>query len=428
MRLAGSLEAKGVRVLLARPAQIVSRFGPTPGPLQKRMVAYVSAVQRYQAGLTIPVTASVLARHPRLIRNFAERGVEFAIHGLFHNDHSQLDLDQQRETLALAAEAFRAAGVPFSGFRGPYLRYNQATDMALRELGLLYNSSQAIAFPLAGEPDGRLDGYRRAAEYYRAKDAGNVSVRPADRDGLVQIPVALPDDEVMVDRMHLGGPAQAAAWLAVLAATHARGDLFTVQLHPERIYECAFALQALLAEARRCEPPVWLATLHQIASWWRRRARFKLDVLPAGARCFRVHLQADSDASLLVYGHGGAGFRPWHGKAELAETPIQEIESVRKPVVGVSTSTPAGAIAFLREEGFATEVAAGPEGLGAFLDLGQDWSPVGLLAELDSSPGPLVRIWRWPGSARSALAVTGDLDSITLQDFALRWWETRQLR
>lgn len=35
---------------------------------------------------------------------------------------------------------------------------------------------------------------------------------------------------------------------------------------------------------------------------------------------------------------------------------------------------------------------------------------------VEASPGPLVRYWRWPAGAKSAMCVTGDLDALTLLD------------
>jgi len=48
-----------------------------------------------------------------------------------------------------------------------------------------------------------------------------------------------------------------------------------------------------------------------------------------------------------------------------------------------------------------------------------------VLDAIESGTGPLVRVWRWPDGARSALAVTGDIDALTLRDFVVRSWETR---
>jgi hypothetical protein len=43
-----------------------------------------------------------------------------------------------------------------------------------------------------------------------------------------------------------------------------------------------------------------------------------------------------------------------------------------------------------------------------------------LLAQIESTGCPLVRLGRWPNGARSALAVTGDIDALTLWDYGLR--------
>ncbi len=47
-------------------------------------------------------------------------------------------------------------------------------------------------------------------------------------------------------------------------------------------------------------------------------------------------------------------------------------------------------------------------------------SDVELVRIIEASVGPLVRYWRWPGGAKSAMCVTGDLDALTLLDYASR--------
>jgi hypothetical protein len=327
----------------------------------------------------------------------------------------------------MAATAFYAAGVPFAGFRGPYLRFNDATDLVLRELGIQYHSSQAVVFGAPHPHSNGVTPYTRAIAYYRAWNAEDTAVRPAYRNGLIHIPVALPDDEVMVDRLHCSGEEQAAAWLAVLDTTFRRGDLFTIQLHPERIYEAAHALQVVLEGARRRQPRVWLATLEQVAEWWRRRSKFQLEVRTLDAGGFRVHLEGDPDAVLVVRGASAPGLVRWHGSEALAGRPTVDLVSPRKPVVAVSARAPATVLTFLHEEGLPTEVSDDHARFGAYVDVASaDWKESDVLAAVERGPGPLVRLWRWPGGARSALAVTGDLDSITLQDFAWRIWETRR--
>ncbi|HEX8691985.1 MAG TPA: polysaccharide deacetylase family protein [Longimicrobium sp.] len=375
------------------------------------------------------ITACILDRNRRAIGRFVERGVEFAIHGLVHDDHSLRSLEEQRASIARAAELFRAAGVPYRGFRCPFLRGNPATDQAVRELGLLYHSTQPVVFDTAPALGPRAaEAYGRTLRhlYGAAVDAGRVAVRPALRSGVVHIPVALPDDEIMVERLRLGPQEQSAAWLATLDATWRAGELFTVQLHPERADECAAVLAATLAEARARRPAVWIATLEQVAEWWRRRARTRLEVMPLEAGRYRVRMDGDPRATLLVRGLPGVDALPWHGPDRVAPARELEVAAGRRPVVGVSPRTPAPVLAFLAEEGFPAERGAEPARFGAWVDAAGEVDEKAVLAAVESSGGPLVRLGRWPDGARSALSVTGDIDCMTLQDFALRLWETRR--
>jgi peptidoglycan/xylan/chitin deacetylase (PgdA/CDA1 family) len=422
-----SLRARGPVASAARAATVLSRFGATPALMERRLERYEAIAGELGIHPTWPTTACVLERHPRLLKRFAERGVELALHGLVHGDHAALDLRRQRETIGRAVSLFERHGFNPSGFRGPYLRYNPATLDALRELGLRYHSSQAVAFPLQrGEPDPRTaSGYALALKLYSALDARRVAVTPRLRDGLVDIPVAVPDDEILLDRLKLGEPARAAEWLHILDITYRRGELFTAQLHPERIEELGEALRATLASARGRRPEVYLAQLEEIAAWWRRRSRFSLRVTRMGEGRYCVRLDADADATFLVRGLPIA-HTPWYGRDALSQSREFEAEGTRLPVVSVSPSSPAGVASFLAEEGFPVETSDAAAAYGAHVNVkGADWSEAEVLETIEAAPGPLVRIWRWPRGARSALAVTGDVDALTLRDFVVRSWETR---
>lgn len=425
-----SYRAKGVGGLVRRAGTILSRFGVTASPTERYLREYASITGRYNAHPTLPITASVLARHPAMIATVAEQGVEFAIHGLVHNDHAGLGFEEQHESLGKAKAIFESAGVSCVGFRGPYLRYNAATHEAIRSLGLLYDCSQAVNYdvlPQAIAAGPRADGYRRARELYGALSADEVAVRPRERRGLIDIPVAIPDDEIMVDRLCLDDRAQATAWRNIFERTYARGDLFTVQLHPERIRDCAFALQATLEEARHRQPGVWIATLREIAAWWVQRKQVTLSVQDLGESGYRVHLEGHPDATLLLRGVEAPGATPWFGQDQVTHARGFKVAAGPKPAVGVSPSSPPHLLDFLHEEGFPTERSVERKRFGAYLDVrGDSFTEASVLAELDRACGPLVRLGRWPNNARSALAVTGDIDSITLQDFFFRAVETRR--
>ena len=434
MSLAVSLQGRGAAGTLARTAMVVSRFGATASAMARRLDRYESIARGHQVRPTWPTTACVLERHPDLLRRYADRGVELALHGLVHGDHAAVDRRRQRETIARAIDIFARAGLRPSGFRGPYLRYNDATRDVVRELGLRYHSSQAFVFPmLSTDVDAAAAArYALALRLYGAIDARMTAVRPRLREGLVDIPVAVPDDEILLDRLRLAEPVLSAEWLHVLELTYKRGDLFTIQLHPERIHELGNALDATLTAARGRRPAVHIARLDEIADWWLRRARFALHVTRAGDGRCRVSLDADADATLLVRGLE-VPRSPWYGDESRCESREFDAVAERLPIVSVSRRSPPEVSRFVAEEGFATVISDDRERFGAHVDVSTGasdvtapaWSEAAVIDSIASAPGPLVRVWRWPDGARSAVAVSGDIDALTLRDFVARSWETR---
>jgi peptidoglycan/xylan/chitin deacetylase (PgdA/CDA1 family) len=426
MSLAMSIHARGPRATVARTATVVSRFGATASAMARRLERYTAITSRFGSRPSWPTTACVLERHPALLRRYADDGADLAVHGLVHGDHAAIGRRRQLDTIKRAMDIFERSGLRPVGFRGPYLRYNAATLEVLRELGLRYHSSQAVAFPLVAEGLGprAAASYALALKLYSALDATRVAVRPRISGGLVDMPVAVPDDEILLDRLLLDEPARIAEWLHILETTYARGDLFTIQLHPERIDDLAEALGETLAAASRKRPAVYIARLDEIAEWWLRRSRFKLRVAPTGENRCHVSVEADDDATFLTRGLFVAR-TPWCGRDALCELREFDVESGRLPVVGVSRRSPPAVRDFLAEEGFAVAASDDPRSYGAHVDVAGEWSESEVLDAIEAAPGPLVRIWRWPNAARSALAATGDIDALTLRDFVVRSWETR---
>jgi peptidoglycan/xylan/chitin deacetylase (PgdA/CDA1 family) len=429
MSLVMSLRGRGAVGSAARTAAVLSRFGATASAMAARLERYRTVAAGFGARPTWPATACVLARHPDLLRRYADAGAELAVHGLVHGDHALLDYATQRETIARAVAIFERAGLEPAGFRGPYLRYNDATITVLRELGFRYHSSQAFAFPRFDAWGNALPGnraYELALELYAARDATRLAVRPRFREGLVDIPVAIPDDEIILERLRLDEAAAMAEWSRIFEISYARGDLFTIQLHPERIFELETALWTALNAAASRRPRVFFARLDEIADWWRRRDRSKLVVSRLGGARIRVDLDGDPEARLVARGLSVQG-EPWHGGETLLEQRSFEVTSERVPMVGVSRRTPPAVRTFLAEEGLPVEESDDRVAYGSYIDVADtDWSETAVLDAIEQSPGPLVRLWRWPNGARSALAVTGDIDALTLKDFVLRSWETRR--
>jgi hypothetical protein len=115
------------------------------------------------------------------------------------------------------------------------------------------------------------------------------------------------------------------------------------------------------------------------------------------------------------------------------------VEAERAPVVAVTARTPDEVRDFLAEQGYpvVTVVTASddddhnsacvvdlPGGLGA-TRAEQIARRAALVDQVEGSAVPLVRLALWPNRYHAALAVSGDIDSITVQDFFLRILEVR---
>jgi hypothetical protein len=339
---------------------------------------------------------------------------------------------EQAKHFKKAIQTFESYHIPFAGFRAPFLRINKHTPEALGNLGFLYDSSQIIQWAVVEEteyPRRALSAYQRLLEFYQPKKAQQYLSLPRSTNGFVEIPVSIPDDEAMVDRLGIRDKRKIASiWHTILQRTYERGELFTVQLHPERISFCETALVDILSMAAELYPPVWVATLGEITRWWKQRATFTFKINSQGNGRYRVQAHCSEKATLLIRnGKVDVPVSEWANGYQIINARHFVLESPAYPVIGVGLDSSPAAVSFLRNEGFIVEQSNQTGDYGIYFDnLAQfdeaDEKP--LSEELDKSDAPLLRYWRWPDQARSAMSITGDIDSMTLIDFVLRIFET----
>lgn len=429
MQVLDSVRAKGPAGYVRRVGSIGARFGLSVQPMVRRLDAYAALTSRFGVRPTFPITAVVLSRHPELVRAYSHEGVEFAVHGLVHDDHRTAPDERKAPSIARAVELFHRARVPVTGFRAPYLRADAATLAAVQAAGLTDDSSQTVHYdvlpsPVTAKPGG---GWQRALDYYTSWDAARTSVRPRLVDGLVTVPVALPDDEIMVDRLSWKGAQLVGPWLAVLEEVHRRGEVFTVQLHPERFDECAEGLTAVLHRRGELEGGCWAASLGEMCDWWRERAAARVVLQRPEPGRWRAVLDGSPRTVLETVGGPGAGSGPGGEGAPGTGRELEE-ESDLEPVVGVTPEVARRWGRFLAEEGFLVREDLPPQRCAVHLgdELARSSDEQAVLRRVLEAPAPVVRLARWPGGARSALVVSGDIDSLTLNDFLRRQVETRR--
>jgi hypothetical protein len=418
-----ALKGKGFGPVLARAWSILRRYGLSATKMDQELALLQAVLDEFGVSATLPVTAVALARNAALVQKYNGKGTEFALHGLVHVDHRQLDAGKQRDHFLEARQIFEKAGVPVTGFRSPYLRWNDETVNTLAECGFAYDSSQALFWDVTNGL--KTDAYDHVLEFYDAWPAAQHPVLPSLEGSIVRIPYCLPDDEALVERLHVrDSEAMAGMWLEILDRTHRNGELFTIGLHPERATLCCAALRATLAKARAMTPAVWVARLDEIAEWWRALADTRFEVHPQGGGRFTLAVESDPRAILLSRGvKMEAPVDSWYGQEFATEAHLFSFSSEKRPVVGLAPRSAPALRSFLRQQGYLAEISTRNQDYAVFLDEAEfcacDQRP--LLERLEATSGPLIRVWRWPSGARSALAVTGDIDAFNLWDYVLRF-------
>ncbi len=421
--IALATQAKGRPALLRRAHAIVRRYGLTPAKMTHALDLFAHILSRFDCDASFALTAVVFRRHTRAIAGYLGRNIHFLVHGYTHVDYSHLSPARQVSHLRRARQLFRAQGVDVTGFRAPYLHKNDALYAALESTGFLYGSSQAILWRI-WEPGPSSSVYDKAVAFYAPWMAAERPSLPHFRGRIVEIPVSLPDDEMLLDR--LAGDTAALptrVWLAVLEETYRRGELFTLQLHPERIAWGREGLVAVLSDALSRQPAVWVANLGEVAAWWRARTAAEVRVESLGKGVYRFTVAGPPGTVFLARAvEVLSPSTAWGDGYRLVRGPTCTVRSARKPVIAAPPTAPAALLSFLRQQGYI--VQTGPVGDGSSVRLDrphfapQDERP--LLAHIEKKDVPLVRLARWPDGARSALSISGDIDALTVLDYGLR--------
>jgi hypothetical protein len=238
----------------------------------------------------------------------------------------------------------------------------------------------------------------------------------------------------ITDAARLGG-----LWSEVMRRVYDLGGIYVLNLHPERGALARGALDALLRFADQRPLPVWITRLSDVAAWWSERAAAELRITLAGAGGWQVEALGTPRATLLARNVtvAGAETTPWPDGDLRALGRSFTVSAPTYPGVALSPRTPEDVEMFLREQGYPTvraEQAAAaqygfyldrPDGLGHSRAERQETAS-GLIRQVEQGAAPLVRLGLWPDGRRAALSITGDIDSVTIQDFFLRILEVRR--
>jgi hypothetical protein len=420
---------RSVLYVCFRLIALLKRYGLTASRAKRRTLDCVDTLARHDCRPTFPTPGQVVHRNGAFCRELQRRGAELAIHGYHHLDFRALSDDEAHSQFARAASAYEQNGIRPDGFRCPYLSYVERVNRLLPP-ALEYSSNKAIEWDVVRPEDSRRAGpgaravFEGLSRFYQpVPSRTHVSV-PSMTGQLVEIPVCLPDDLQLLDGLKLDHSAMLEAWTDLLHQTHRRGELFDVLFHPESFDRSGPVLEAVLRKARTLRPSVWITQLRDINQWWREKSRFGISTFYESG-FVRLEFRCSERATILTR-HIETGERTsaWDGSYRVLESRTLRLNaSEKRPFVGVAADPDDAVVAFLAEQGYIVETGSAATACATYLgpiERARAQEPAQLIEWIERSATPLVRFWRWPSNARSALCVTGDLDALSLTDYAAR--------
>ncbi len=420
-----AFKGKGLATLFRRMLTIGHRYGFTAAKMDRSLGQLSNLLQQFDCRATLPITTVALARNGRVIRKYQTQGIEFAIHGYRHIDHSQLSRAEQESHLRKASRIFEEHGIKFEGFRCPYLRWNQETLDALDQTNFSYDSSSSLVWDI--DQKHYTESYSRALAFYGAQPAKEYLAVPSldTVKDLVRIPYCLPDDESLVERLSWDSATERdEIWPTMFQEIHAHGELFGLGLHPERTVDCAGGLTATLKKIRAVDSEVWRAGLGEVANWWKARYKAAVEISGNGDHCLQLSVDGPPGTTLMLRSLDAKTTTVPCFNGYQRATDLPAVISCRKrPFIGVSPECAPALVSFLKQQGYIVEISSQPGLYSYYLDQ-RTFSRAeerSMVAQIEADGLPLARLGRWPHGKRSAFCVTGDIDALTLWDYGLRF-------
>jgi peptidoglycan/xylan/chitin deacetylase (PgdA/CDA1 family) len=437
-----SIKTKGIHNFSRRLWTVFTRFGIFETQIQRALHIIIDSLRRYNAAPTFFIPAVVLGRHPTLITELIHSGAEIGIHGYVHNDYRTLSKSEQYEHTRRAVSVFHKTKISYQGFRNPYLGWTEDTLNVLADLDFTYESNEAIihdVIDLDRVPQTLRSGFEKSLTLFQAIPCNAFTLRPYFEQTLLRIPTSIPDDEMLFDRLRITDPDEIGKiWSTIMQRIYDLGGIYVLNLHPERSMLCIEALDKLLFYANNLPLTVWVACLRDIAQWWKERSQFRLNITLLAPNHWLVEATCTPRATLLAR-YLTVEDQPtskWSGSDVCVQSHSWIVNATHCPYIGLSGRTPQQVLDFLLEQGYpamhCTEEETQmyglyldvPDGLGTTHEE-QIQRRSSLVQQIEQAQAPLVHFGCWPNGSRAALSISGDIDSVTVQDFFLRILEVR---
>jgi hypothetical protein len=384
-----AVESRGQAGRMSRALRILSNYGMVSSDrFLNRLESFGGFLRASGLPATFACPSALLGTSQRLVDFLKDFDV--AIHGMDHVDYKNMSRKGIESDVRQAISEFESWGLRPRGFRAPYLRWNKDLVEVVGNSGLAYDSSHSIFWDVTSSDLTSLGEIRKLLSFYSSTYEGETPSLPKIDGSIVRIPVSLPDDEILLERMMMKHPSDLLeCWLEMLEESHQKSELLVLQIHPERFDACREALQHLLSEVRKRN--IWVTTLQEIASWWQTRNKVRLTV--------DRRMQVDYND---VDGVG----------ANVRNETVERGESVPdETLVNIPSDHPL--YARVIELGFVISSS----GCGISRDVVKESE----FLEIGRKKGFLQKSL-WPNGHQSAFCITGDIDALSVGDFIRRFF------
>jgi hypothetical protein len=425
MDLKSWYKKRGPKFIWHRGIRLLSRYSFGSNKAIQRIKECVASLVGMGCAPTLLTPGMVVDRYPQFIQSLQQLGAEIAVHSYHHVNLSEMPVSLATQQLLRAIRSFERFGIENRGFRCPYLAYSNELLNSLPSGMFDYSSNEALLWDVVDHNNLSHKGifFEALEKFYKGRNASESVCLPSIRSNMVEIPICVPDDLQLHDGLLLNDEDMEQVWARFLEQTFSRGELFNLIFHTELASCVDDSFVDLLNHAKQLQPMVWIARLRDISEWWREKFKFRVEIT-SNLKELKLTFDCSPRATILVRGLDlpGSGLM-WDGTYSRWESNTLEVPANPRPFIGLADGIPERIISFLREQGYILDTGETARFCGLILntdELTKLPNDVALINYIEASPAPLVRYWRWPNGAKSALSITGDLDALSLMDYASR--------
>ena len=410
--------------IVKRFLELFKHYGIRAGRFEKALNGFIDLMQKNAIIPTFPVTANVVRKNALVFQSINKSEVDWAVHGLDHIDYTRISFKTAQSHYQKASEIFKKRQIPFTGYRFPFLRRNWSCIDELSQHGYQWDSSEAFYWRVIDEQilsrkqkkalSCIIDSYNPLFEDYAL-------ALPMMRHELVEIPVSLPDDDVLLARIHLKSAQDLfEIWNKIYLRVRERGEHFTLQVHPERFFKYRRALQPLIEKISK-DPHSYVASISAIADWWIEKNQFRFEIDNLSKESFELKAACSERATILLKNAKDDSLKKFgYHNYSILNGRSWTFSGKNRPFIGVHPEFDRDICDFLLEEGYMLETNFENENYSIYLDDKYQFSldnKVHILHTIEQTQNELIRFWRWPEGKRYAFTVSGDIDAVVLGDY-----------